>query len=68
MKLTKYGFRLQFIGFSSVLSGLGIIVSILGIIEGILAIVTSQLEQEIIQEHKNKEYLQPRKTSPALKK
>ena len=55
MKLTKYGFRLQFIGFSSVLSGLGIIVSILGIIEGILAIVTTrsqgfkfneQLEQE----------------------
>ena len=35
MKLTKYGFRLNLLGFSSFLSVLGILVSIIGIIVGI---------------------------------
>ena len=35
MKLTKYGFRLDLLGFSSFLSVLGIVVSIIGIIGGI---------------------------------
>ena len=46
MKLTKYGFRLQFIGFSSVLSALGIIVSILGTIVAIIAIFKGQQLQK----------------------
>ena len=35
MKLTKYGFRLNLLGFSSFLSVLGILVSIIGVIVGI---------------------------------
>ena len=46
MKLTKYGFRLQFIGFSSVLSALGIIVSVLGTIVAIIAIFKGQQLQK----------------------
>ena len=45
-KLTKYGFRLQFIGFSSVLSTLGIIVSILGTFVAIIAIFKGQQLQK----------------------
>ena len=39
MKLSKYGFRLDLLGFSSFLSVLGIIVSIIGIIGGIALFV-----------------------------
>ena len=39
MKLTKYGFRLNLIGFASFLSWLGIVTSLLGIIGGIVAII-----------------------------
>ena len=46
MKLTKYGFCLQFIGFSSVLSTLGIIVSVLGTIVAIIAIFRGQQLQK----------------------
>ena len=43
MKLSKYGFRLDLLGFSSFLSVLGIVVSIIGIIGGIaLFVVGSQ--------------------------
>lgn len=45
MKLTRYGFHLDLLGFSSFLSVLGIIVSIIGIIGGIvLFCVGSQLQ------------------------
>ena len=39
MKLTRFGFRLNLIGFSSFLSVLGIVISLLGIIGGIVVIV-----------------------------